>query len=73
MVSQEIWKKTTTSTDFNYPIVAASYIPFSHSSDRLKTWWTILSGGRIGFVAYNYQYYSEDEDGSIKFEMPNTN
>jgi len=38
MLSESIWKDVISNTEQNYPIVTASYVPFSHSSDRIKAW-----------------------------------
>jgi hypothetical protein len=34
------------------PLVTASYIPLSHSSDRMKLWEFMLNGGRVGFAFF---------------------
>eukprot|EP00466_Bigelowiella_natans_P004133 jgi/Bigna1/69484/fgenesh1_pg.9_\ len=34
------------------PLVTVSYIPLSHSSDRVKVWEFLGNGGRIGFAHY---------------------
>jgi long-subunit acyl-CoA synthetase (AMP-forming) len=35
-----------------HPLVQPSYIPLSHSSDRLRIWESCCSGGRVGFCRY---------------------
>jgi fatty acid CoA ligase FadD9 len=35
-----------------HPLVQVSYIPLSHSSDRLRLWSTALAGGRVGICRY---------------------
>jgi long-chain acyl-CoA synthetase len=46
---------------FMEPLVTVSYIPLSHSSDRLKTWEFILNGGRIGIAQYAPSNWIEHE------------
>ena len=37
---------------FVEPLVTVSYIPLSHSSDRMKLWEFMLNGGRVGFAYF---------------------
>jgi acyl-CoA synthetase (AMP-forming)/AMP-acid ligase II len=43
-----------------------SYIPLSHSTDRMRCWETILNGGRIGLANYNPSNWKEHETGEKK-------
>lgn len=42
------------SRNYVEPLVTVSYIPLSHSSDRLKMWEFLGNGGRVGFAHYRY-------------------
>jgi long-subunit acyl-CoA synthetase (AMP-forming) len=37
---------------FSVPLVTPSYIPLSHTSDRMKMWEFLGNGGRVGFCVY---------------------
>eukprot|EP00051_Salpingoeca_urceolata_P015131 m.193977 g.193977 ORF g.193977 m.193977 type:complete len:583 (+) comp18299_c0_seq4:4117-5865(+) len=37
---------------FVVPLITASYIPLSHTSDRMKLWEFLGNGGRVGFCFY---------------------
>lgn len=43
------------------PLVTVSYIPLSHSSDRLKMWEFLGNGGRIGFAHYSPENWLDHE------------
>ena len=49
------------------PLITVSYIPLSHSSDRLKIWEFMGNGGRIGyayFAASNWLSHERDKKSS---------
>lgn len=48
------------------PLVNISFIPLSHSTDRLRIWETMQNGGRVGFC--NYQHTNWNEHETIKKE-----
>eukprot|EP01126_Amoeba_proteus_P045668 TRINITY_DN5129_c0_g2_i6.p1 TRINITY_DN5129_c0_g2~~TRINITY_DN5129_c0_g2_i6.p1 ORF type:complete len:734 (+),score=172.27 TRINITY_DN5129_c0_g2_i6:694-2895(+) len=43
------------------PLVNVSYIPLSHSTDRMRIWETIQNGGRVGFCNYKHTNWNEHE------------
>lgn len=45
------------------PLVTPSFIPLSHSSDRLKVWKWMLNGGRVGFCFYDASHWRDHETG----------
>jgi len=62
---------------FASPLVTASYIPLSHSSDRMKLWEFLGNGGRVGFVYYDPCNWSDHETlkkaGMIDTQISGTN
>jgi acyl-CoA synthetase (AMP-forming)/AMP-acid ligase II len=46
---------------FICPLITVSYIPLSHSSDRLKNWEFLCNGGRIGMAYYTHTNWIEHE------------
>ena len=63
--------------NFMAPLVTCSYIPLSHSSDRLKLWEFLGNGGRVGFVFYAAHNWSAHEtskkDGMLRGNSGHTN
>jgi acyl-CoA synthetase (AMP-forming)/AMP-acid ligase II len=53
-------------SSFATPLVTSSYIPLSHSSDRLKLWTWLVSGGRVGFLHYAASNWAAHESGAKK-------
>jgi hypothetical protein len=49
------------------PYVNCTFIPLSHSTDRIRVWETIINGGRSGFAFYNHAHWSEHE--TVKKEL----
>lgn len=47
---------------YTIPLVTCSYIPLSHSSDRMKLWNFLANGGRVGFVTYDPDNWNEHEN-----------
>lgn len=43
------------------PLITVSYIPLSHSSDRMKMWEWMGNGGRVGFAYYAATNWLEHE------------
>ena len=41
--------------------LTVSYIPLSHSSDRYKVWQHVALGGRVAFVYFAVENWSEHE------------
>jgi long-subunit acyl-CoA synthetase (AMP-forming) len=54
---------------FASPLVTASYIPLSHTSDRMKLWKWLVSGGRVGLVHYDASNWAAHESGEKKEGM----
>jgi len=52
MVSTETFLNDMGEPTSASPLVTVSYIPLSHSSDRVKVWEFLGNGGRIGFANY---------------------
>jgi hypothetical protein len=52
MVTAESFVNDISQKSFVEPLVTASYIPLSHSSDRLKMWEFLMNGGRVGFAYF---------------------
>lgn len=52
------------------PLVTVSYIPLSHSTDRLRLCETILNGGRCGFAQYAHTNWEDHEQhvGKDRFD-----
>lgn len=46
-----------------WPSVTPSFIPLSHSSDRVRCWETLGRGGRIGFCHYAAENWVEHQTG----------
>jgi len=49
------------SRNYVEPLVTVSYIPLSHSSDRLKMWEFLGNGGRVGFAHYSPSNWLDHE------------
>ena len=49
------------SRNYVEPLVTVSYIPLSHSSDRLKLWEFLGNGGRVGFAYYAPRHWIDHE------------
>jgi fatty acid CoA ligase FadD9 len=43
------------------PLVGVSYIPLSHSSDRIRVWQFLGHGGRVGFAHYAHTHWVDHE------------
>ena len=52
LVSRKSFYKDISQRVFVEPLITASYIPLSHSSDRMKMWEFLGNGGRVGFAYY---------------------
>jgi acyl-CoA synthetase (AMP-forming)/AMP-acid ligase II len=61
IVSARSFLNDTTSRNYVSSLVTVSYIPLSHSSDRMKLWEFLLNGGRIGIVQYDPQNWIDHE------------
>jgi long-chain acyl-CoA synthetase len=57
---------------FLSPLITVSYIPLSHSTDRMRVWETLLNGGRVGFANYDPKNWSEHESGLKKLQLLNS-
>jgi hypothetical protein len=57
---------------FLSPLITVSYIPLSHSTDRMRVWETLLNGGCVGFANYEPKNWSEHENGLKKIQLLNT-
>jgi len=53
MVSTETFMKDIGEPTSASPLVTVSYIPLSHSTDRVKVWEFLVNGGRVGFAFYD--------------------
>lgn len=72
MITYESFMEDTSHSIFVWPFVTPSYIPLSHSTDRLRVWETLLNGGRVGFANYDPKNWSEHESGKKKIELLNS-
>ena len=64
VVSQFTWRREMYGVDSKaWPYVMPSFIPLSHSSDRLRVWETLGRGGRVGFCFYNATNWSAHVSG----------
>ena len=54
-----------------HPLVTVSYIPLSHSTDRMRIYETLLNGGRCGFAQYAHSNWEDHEMavGSERFQL----
>ena len=43
------------------PLVTASFIPLSHSSDRFRLWEFVVNGGRVGMCHYDHNNWLAHE------------
>jgi long-subunit acyl-CoA synthetase (AMP-forming) len=46
---------------FINPLVTVSFIPLSHSTDRMRVWESMLNGGRCAFVFYAHKNWEDHE------------
>eukprot|EP01065_Artemidia_motanka_P022221 TRINITY_DN26448_c0_g1_i1.p1 TRINITY_DN26448_c0_g1~~TRINITY_DN26448_c0_g1_i1.p1 ORF type:complete len:1952 (+),score=493.74 TRINITY_DN26448_c0_g1_i1:218-5857(+) len=49
--------------------LTVSYIPLSHSSDRMKVWQHLVLGGRVGFCHFSALHWEDHERGGKKDAM----
>ena len=63
MVSADQFWIDISETSFASPLVGVSYIPLSHSSDRLRVWEFLGNGGRVGFAFYDASNWAAHEHG----------
>jgi long-chain acyl-CoA synthetase len=61
IVSSDTFLSDISEAIYTIPLVTCSYIPLSHSSDRMKLWKFLANGGRVGFVSYDPENWSEHE------------
>lgn len=77
MVSRKSFYNDISQRVFVEPLISPSYIPLSHSSDRMKMWEFLGNGGRIGFVFYGAINWIEHErskkSSMIEVQYRNTN
>ena len=70
MVSGDTWRRDIGdgpgTRAWPHPHVVASFVPLSHSSDRLRCWDAIGRGGRIGFAHYGADNWLEHQRGGKK-------
>jgi long-subunit acyl-CoA synthetase (AMP-forming) len=66
MVSAESFCNDVCERSFASPLVSVSFIPLSHSSDRMKLWEFMGNGGRIGFAHYAASNWASHERGGKK-------
>lgn len=67
MVSPHTWRRDIGdgpgASKSVWPCVTPSFIPLSHSSDRIRCWETLGRGGRIGFCHYAAENWLEHQTG----------
>jgi long-subunit acyl-CoA synthetase (AMP-forming) len=56
------------SSDPDAANVTASFIPLSHSSDRIRCWGALSCGGRVGFCFYGEENWLGHQDAKKKIE-----
>uniref|UniRef100_A0A6B2L0Q6 AMP-dependent synthetase/ligase domain-containing protein n=1 Tax=Arcella intermedia TaxID=1963864 RepID=A0A6B2L0Q6_9EUKA len=61
IVTEKIFTDDTGHPLYVHPLVNVSYIPLSHSTDRMRIWESLLNGGRVGFANYNHKNWNEHE------------
>ena len=70
VISADTWRRdigdgpgATTSV---WPCVVPSFIPLSHSSDRIRCWEALGRGGRVGFAYYAPEHWLAHQSGAKK-------
>eukprot|EP01087_Luapelamoeba_hula_P016055 TRINITY_DN4899_c0_g1_i1.p1 TRINITY_DN4899_c0_g1~~TRINITY_DN4899_c0_g1_i1.p1 ORF type:complete len:807 (-),score=81.79 TRINITY_DN4899_c0_g1_i1:200-2620(-) len=66
MVSKDGFRLDVSHALYVWPLVTVSYIPLSHSTDRMRVWETLANGGRVGFANYHPRNWAEHESGEKK-------
>ena len=66
MISGQTMKFDISHALYIHPLVTVSFIPLSHSTDRMRVWETVMNGGRIGFANYHASNWEEHESGLKK-------
>eukprot|EP01130_Rhizamoeba_saxonica_P011249 TRINITY_DN4667_c0_g1_i1.p2 TRINITY_DN4667_c0_g1~~TRINITY_DN4667_c0_g1_i1.p2 ORF type:complete len:468 (+),score=103.99 TRINITY_DN4667_c0_g1_i1:1348-2751(+) len=61
MVTEDIMKFDTGHAMYVSPLVNISYIPLSHSTDRMRIIETLQNGGRVGFANYSHKNWLDHE------------
>ncbi len=61
MVATETFQQDMGESTSASPLVTVSYIPLSHSSDRVKLWEFLANGGRVGFAYYSASNWHDHE------------
>ena len=44
-----------------FPLVGVSFIPLSHSTDRMRVWESLLNGGRVAMAHYAHRNWEDHE------------
>ena len=77
MVSKRSFYNDISQRVFVEPLITPSYIPLSHSSDRMKMWEFLGNGGRVGFAYYGAINWIEHErdkkEAMIELKTRSTN
>eukprot|EP00048_Salpingoeca_helianthica_P005152 m.84793 g.84793 ORF g.84793 m.84793 type:complete len:2558 (+) comp13489_c0_seq1:97-7770(+) len=68
IISAETWRRDIgdfppACRSFAWPFVNPSFIPLSHSSDRVRCWDTLGRGGRVGFCYYGAENWIDHQTG----------
>lgn len=68
MISAETWRRDIgdyppACRSYAWPFVNPSFIPLSHSSDRIRCWDTLGRGGRVGFCFYGAENWIAHQTG----------
>ncbi|KNC49765.1 ACS4 protein [Thecamonas trahens ATCC 50062] len=61
MVTPQSFVNDLSEPSSSWPLITVSYIPLSHSSDRMKMWEFVAKGGRVGFAHYGASNWREHE------------
>jgi long-subunit acyl-CoA synthetase (AMP-forming) len=68
IISAQTWRRDIgdyppACRSFAWPFVNPSFIPLSHSSDRVRCWDTLGRGGRVGFCFYGAENWIDHQTG----------
>ena len=61
VVSSRTFLSEISEAIYTIPLITCSYIPLSHSSDRMKLWKFLANGGRVHFVTYDPENWNAHE------------
>lgn len=66
MVTAKAFYHDIKTRNYVEPLITVSYIPLSHSSDRMKMWEFLGNGGRIGLAFFGHGHWLEHERAAKK-------